>query len=156
MEFSVELRLLFSGWRPAVRLLERLQPPSRACEAMHADRLSPSSLLCPTIHPENPECFPNRNSCLRLSLRWRSASERQVGLRQARWHLRSRRLFCPPCSDTVGASLWYSGVVAAELRLAASVTSSPPRRLNVILRNPGCGDTHVKVKGSTRQTCGAA
>lgn len=69
MEFSVALRRLFSGRRPAVRLLERLQPPSGACEAMHADRLSPSSLLCPTIHPEHPECFPNRIFCLRLSLR---------------------------------------------------------------------------------------
>lgn len=65
MEFNVALRRLFSGRRPAVRLLERLQPPPGAREA---DRLSPSPL--PFDSPlSTPSVSPNRAFCLRLSLR---------------------------------------------------------------------------------------
>lgn len=65
-------------------------------------------------------------------------------------------LLCPPCSDTVGAALWYSRAVAAEAGLAASVPSSLPHCLSLMLRSTDCGGAHVKVKGSTRRPCSAA
>lgn len=77
MEFSAALRRLFSGRRPAVRLLERLQPPSGACEAMHADRLSPSLLLSSALQftLSTPSVSPTASSACdypvqHLSARW--------------------------------------------------------------------------------------